>query len=190
MGQRNAGKGQTVALAKQLIAGTEKRLANTTQVAFMGSSFTPAQITSSLQAIVNLRSDVDAANATAKEKLADEATQLPALRAFMSAFVSYVKVAFGTSPAALADFGVTPKARVPLTVEEKAAAAAKRAATRAARHTMGSTQKKGIKGAVTGVVVTPITAPQPTVTAPGSATTPATSGSSSATGAAATPRPA
>ena len=57
----------------------------------------------------------------------------------------------------LADFGINPKARAPLTVEAKAAAAAKRAATRAARHTMGSQQKKAIKGDVTGVLVTPIT---------------------------------
>jgi hypothetical protein len=44
--------------------------------------------------------------------------------------------------ASLADFGLNPKkARTPLTIEEKAAAAAKRKATRAARHTMGSKQK-------------------------------------------------
>ena len=76
----------------------------------------------------------------------------------------------------LADFGITPKARAPLTVEAKAAAAAKRAATRAARHTMGTQQKKGIKGDVTGVLVTPITAASPTVAAPASPTPPATSG--------------
>jgi hypothetical protein len=34
---------------------------------------------------------------------------------------------------------------------------AKRAATRAARHTMGPKQKKAVKGDVTGVVVTPVT---------------------------------
>jgi len=73
----------------------------------------------------------------------------------------------------LADFGIQPpKVRVPLTVEAKAAAAAKRAATRAARHTMGSQQKKAVKGDVTGIVMTPITAAPPTVTTPAPAGSP------------------
>jgi hypothetical protein len=61
----------------------------------------------------------------------------------------------------LADFGLRPKkAPTPLTVEEKAAAAAKRKATRVARNTMGSQQKKAVTGTFVGVVVTPIwTAP-------------------------------
>jgi hypothetical protein len=167
-------KGQVTGLAKELIAGTAKHLASTTQVALLGGSFTPDQITSKLQLLVNLRSDVDASKATTKAKIANEAAQRPALRAFMSAFESFVKAAFGSSPDVLADFGISPKARTPLTVEAKAAAAAKRAATRAARHTVGSNQKKGIKGDVTGVLVTPITASIPAV-APSSPKAPATS---------------
>jgi hypothetical protein len=58
----------------------------------------------------------------------------------------------------LADFGIHPKARTPPTVEASLAAVAKRRATRAARRTMGSQQKKAVKGDVTGVVVTPTTA--------------------------------
>ena len=92
----------------------------------------------------------------------------------MSALESYVRAAFGSSPDVLADFGITPKARVPLTVKAKTAAAAKRASTRAARHTLGSKQKSGIKGDVTGVIVTPINAP-PDVTTPSGPTAPATS---------------
>ena len=91
-----------------------------------------------------------------------------------------MKVNFSTSPDVLADFGINPKARTPLTVEAKAAAVAKRTATRAARHTMGSRQKEGIKGDVTGVVVTPIAAPSPTVTPPSGPAAPATSGGTTA----------
>jgi hypothetical protein len=74
-----------------------------------------------------------------------------------------VKVtAFGNQPDVLADFGLVPrKAPTPLTVEQKAAAAAKRKATRAARNTMGAVQKKKVVGTVTGVTITPITAPEP-----------------------------
>jgi hypothetical protein len=93
----------------------------------------------------------------------------------MSAFESFVEAAFGSSPDVLADFGIIRKARAPLTVEAKAAAAAKRASTRAARHTLGTKQKKAIKGDVTGVLVTPITASSSSVAAPSSPTAPATS---------------
>jgi hypothetical protein len=175
MAVKRDGKGQVVVVAKQLIAGTGKHLTNTTPVAFAGGSFTADQITSKLQQLVDLRSEVDAAKATTKAKITAETTETPALRAFASAFRSYVKAVFSTSPDVLADFGINPKVRVPPTVEDKAAAVAKGAATRAARHTMGSTQKKGIKGAVTGVLVTPITAAPPTVTPQSSPTAPATS---------------
>jgi hypothetical protein len=90
------------------------------------------------------------------------AAQLPALRIVMSAFVQFLRAAFGNQPDVLADFGLVPrKAATPLTVEQKATAAAKRAATRAKRNTMGAVQKKSVKGTVTGVTITPIAAPEP-----------------------------
>jgi hypothetical protein len=95
----------------------------------------------------------------------------------MSATTAYVKAAYGNSPDVLADFGIQTKARVPLTVDAKLTAAAKRAATRAARHTMGKRQKNAIKGDVTGVLVTPVTStPTPTVPTPVSPATAVTSG--------------
>jgi hypothetical protein len=175
MATKTDSKGQVVALAKQMIAGADKHLAKTTQVALVGSSFTPAQIASKLQTLVDLRSDVNAAKAATVAKLAVETAQAPALRTFMSALASYVKAAYGTSPDVLADFGIAPKARTPLTVEAKAAATAKRAATRAARHTMGTKQKKGVKGDVTGILLTPVKAPSPTVATPSSPAPTATS---------------
>ena len=85
----------------------------------------------------------------------------------MSAIVQAVRTAFGGQADVLADFGLAPKkARAPLTVEQMAAAAAKRKATRAARGTTSKkASKKGIKGAVTGIVVTPIVAGAPVVQA-------------------------
>jgi hypothetical protein len=170
-------KGTVVALAQQLIAGTNKHLANTTQVMFAGSSFTPAQMIEKLQNLVNLRRDVDAAKASSKAKLAVEASQMPALRTFMSAMVPFIKATYAGQPDILADFGLHPKARTPLTAEAKTAAAAKRKATRAARNTMGSQQKKSVKGAVVGITVTPITATthQAAEATTSSPTTPATS---------------
>jgi hypothetical protein len=158
------GKGQVAVVAQQLIAGAAKHFTNTTQLTLLSGSYTPAELAAKLQSVVTLRSDVDAAKATTKAKLAAEAAHMPALRALISATTTYVKAAYGNSPDVLADFGIQTKARVPLTVETKLAAAAKRAATRAARHTMGKQQKKAIKGDVTGVVVTPVTTPTASVT--------------------------
>ncbi len=165
MNTRMDDKGQVVAFAKQLIAGANKNLTGTTQFTLLGSSFTPAQLTAKLQSLVNLRADVDTARATARAKLAAEEADAPALRTLMVAFATYVKAAYGSSPDVLADFGISPKARASLTAEAKAAAAVKRKATRAARHTMGTQQRKGVRGTVTGIVVSPIMAATPTATA-------------------------
>jgi hypothetical protein len=57
-----------------------------------------------------------------------------------------VRVAFGEQPDVLADFGPKPrKVHAPRTPEEKAEAAAKAKAMRAARHIMGPKQRKEIK---------------------------------------------
>jgi hypothetical protein len=161
-------KGTVVDLAAQLAAGTNKHLAGSTQVLVAGGAFTPAQVVEKLQALAKLRTDVDAAKASTKAKLAAEKANMAPLRTFMDAFVTFVKAAYGTSPDVLADFGLHPKARTPQTVQTKAASAAKRAATRAARHTMGSKQKKSVKGDVIGITVTPVTALRPVATQPAS----------------------
>jgi hypothetical protein len=143
-----------------LIAGVTKNLTSPTPIVLLGNSFTPPEITAKLQSLVDLRTDVDTAKAATKAKLATEAAQLPSLLIFMNAFVTYVKAAYGNSPDVLADYGINPKLRAAPSVVAKAGAVAKRASTRAARHTMGSRQKAAVKGDVTGVVVTPVTEPK------------------------------
>jgi hypothetical protein len=175
------GKSQFAVVAQQLSAGTAKHLTAATPVAFMGGSFTPAQITTELQQVVTLRSDVNTAKAAVTAKVATEKTDLPSLRTFIAAYKAYLKVAFGTSPDVLADFGLAPKARSTPTTATKAAAVVKRTATRAARHTMGTVQKKAVKGDVTDVTLTPvISAPVPTVAPPAPAG-PTTSGAAPVT---------
>jgi hypothetical protein len=152
-------------LAKQLIAGTAKHLVSGTQVTLLGSSYTAADLTTNLQKVVSLQSDVDASKALAKAKLTAQATGMASLRPLMGALVAYVKVTYGNQPDVLADFGVAaPKPRAALTVEAKAAAAAKRASTRKARGTMGPVQKLAVVGDVTGVTITPTTAAHPIAT--------------------------
>jgi len=144
-------------LAKKLIAGTQAHLANLVTLMFASGSFTPAQVEAQLLLLFTLRADVEAAKATVKEKIAAEKAQRAALVSFQDEFIAFVKATFSNSPAVLADFGLSPKkAPTPLTVEQMAAAKAKRDATRKARGTMGSKQKRAVKGDVTGVTITPV----------------------------------
>jgi hypothetical protein len=181
------GKSGLAELAEKLAEGTAKHFGSVTQIPLPEGTLTPADITSKLNQIVTLRTDVDAARVAARDKVAAERAAMPALRTLMDAYVTYVKATvFGATD--LADFGLTPKkAPAPLTADAKAAAVAKRASTRAARGTKGSKQKKVVKGNVAGITVTPVTmsvtATQPVVTSPAPAPAPA----APATGSAATP---
>jgi hypothetical protein len=158
------GKSSKAALAESLIAGTKLHFANVTSLAFDSATFTPAQIETAFQTLIDLRTAVEAAQAAAATKVAAEGNQAPAVLGLMTAYVAFVRNTFAKSPDVLADFGLKPKkARAPMTAVAKAAAAAKREATRAARNTMGSQQKKTVKGTVTGVTVTPVVAAAPPV---------------------------
>jgi hypothetical protein len=182
------GKGKDASRAEQLIVGTKQDFANTSSLVVAGKTYTPAQVIATLQSLVDLRVSVDTAKAASQAKLAEEKTQAPALRRFMSTYATFVRGSFGDQPDVLAHFGLVPrKPATPLTVEQKAVAAAKRKATRDARHTMGPKQKQDVKGDVTGVTVTPVTATKPVVTSPAPAPATATSTSTPGTASAATP---
>ena len=176
-------KSSETARATQFIAEIGKHLAGVTQVTFASAAHAPADLTKAFQTLVDLRAAVVAAKAALKAKLTAESAQQPSLVVLMDGFEAYVKLTYSEQPDVLSDFGLTPKkAKTPLTAEQQAAANAKSAATRKARGTVGSTQRKSVKGAVVGVVVTPVTsvvqpAAPATQTAPAPATPPASAAS-------------
>jgi hypothetical protein len=83
----------------------------------------------------------------------------PELAKFFDDYVAFVRVTIGAHADALVDFGLTtPKTRAPLTAEQKAVAAAKRKATRAARGTKSKKAKQSVHGSVDAkLIVTPTT---------------------------------
>jgi hypothetical protein len=106
--------------------------------------------------VVALQARIDAANAAVAARATWQAAVSAARdeRAKSSALLQKVRqalhLAFDGNGEALADFGLTPrKARV-VSPATKVVAAAKAKATRVARHTMGTKQKKGVKA--TGTV--------------------------------------
>lgn len=156
------GKATLADLAASLAAGAQKHFPAGSSLTVGGALLTLVQINAQLTGFAALRTAVETARAALQAKIAAETAQTAAIRALISAFVTLVRGTFGNQPDVLADFGLKPvKAKTPLTVEQKAAAVAKREATRAARGTKGSKAKQAIKGNVTGVVVTPVTTPQP-----------------------------
>ncbi len=163
-------KAATLALLQALIAGTQKHFPSGSFT--LGStSYTAASLIPILQGFANAITAVNAVQANAKDTVATmhgvEATVGPIIQAYKR----FVQVSFSNATQTLTDFGLTPpKVRAPLTVEQKAASAAKAKATREARGTTSKKQKLAITGNVTGVIVTPITAP--TAAPPASPVTP------------------
>ena len=158
MANNSSGKNSKATRVGQLIAGAKKRFTNgSEQITVGGASTTVTAALNELQAFIDNRAAVVAAQATAKAKVATETAALTTLDPFINAFTATVRFLFGTQPDALADFGLAPhKARTPLTAEQKAVAAAKREATRVARGTKGPKAKSEIHGNITAqLVVTP-----------------------------------
>src|ERR1700678_1538683 len=155
---------------QKLIDGLTKHAATLPSIVIAGTSTTTANIVTKLQARIAAIKTVQTTRATWQAAVQATRTEQATTKAFVSAVKQALLVAFAGQVDALADFGLTArKARV-LTPEEKVASAAKRAATRAARHTMGSKQKAAIKGTVAPTTSTtatpPATTPIPTPAAP------------------------
>ena len=166
-------KTQLATLLAGLIAGTEKH-SSSGPLTLEGQSFTPQALIAALQSLVDALAKIDAAGATWHDTI-EQASQVRAtIRPLAGAYRNYLLLAYRNTPAVLADYGLAPrKKRAPLTTEQQAAAVAKRKSTRTARHTMGPKQKAGVKGDVTGVVVTPITEPKPPTPSPSPVPAPA-----------------
>jgi hypothetical protein len=170
------GKVTKVTLAqhvRDLIAGTQKHSPNG-QLTLGGEAFTAQTLIQTLQSLGDALSTGDTAKASWQDALKNLADVKAKVRPLLGAYRSWVVATHGNAPATLADFGITPpKARTPLSADQKAAAVAKRKATRAARHTLGPKQKKGIKGTVLATAPQNSAPPATVPATPSTATTPA-----------------
>jgi len=169
-----------IAADQKLNDGLTKHAAALPSFLIAGVSTPTTSIIAKVQARVAAEQAVPPAKATWQAAVAQARSQITETKTLVSAVKQAILVAFAGQVDTLADFGLTPrKARV-VTPEQKVASAAKSKATRAARHTAGPVQKKAVKGDVTGVVVTPVTAapvPGPVVVPPVPSPTPTPGGS-------------
>jgi hypothetical protein len=155
-----------MAADQKMIDGLTKHAAALPSFLIAGVPTTTTDIIAKLQARIAAEKAVPPARATWQATVQQARSQIAATKSVVSAVKQALLAAFQGQVETLADFGLTPRKVRVVTPEQQVAAAAKSKATRAARHTAGSVQKKVVKGAVTGVIVTPVTSAPGTVVAP------------------------
>jgi hypothetical protein len=160
---------------RNAIAGIKKDLSSVTTITLEGVDYTPATLMALLQSDIDLGDATVTARATWLLAVKKEQAMHVQINGLLAALKAYVIQKYGSGAVALqADFGFSPKKTVVKTVATKSEAATKAIATRAARHTMGSKQKKAIHGVLPATEpVTPATTttnPTPAVTPPAPAT--------------------
>ena len=161
MSQSTSSESKAAALAQvqALIAGTLKHFPSGS-FTLGNATFTTATLVQALKSLADAIVQLNAAQLAAKDaltaKLGIESTVGPTIQAYRR----FVLAAFSTAAQTLADFGIeAPKPRAPMTAEQHVAAVAKLRATREARGTTSKKKKLAISGNVTGVTITPVTAP-------------------------------
>jgi cob(I)alamin adenosyltransferase len=139
---------------QQMLAGAQKDIPATSMVAVDGEELKQSDLVAKLQGWIQLYGQLDAAKAAAGT--AAQALKAAGITQFRVSLGQALRQVFGKSSPLLADFGLdVPQRKVP-TTETRILAKAKSAATRAARKTMGSVQKKAVKGlGVMSVTVSP-----------------------------------
>jgi len=151
---RNIKKTEIINEGTLLIGGMNAHVPKGTPLIVHGEKYTLATAADEVQKRIDLAQDAVSSYAKHVESLQKLEAEIERSNPFIASLKATFYAMFATSPATLADFGLTQKkARRALTAEEKFQRAVNAKATRAARHTMGSRQKAAIvgKGGVVGV---------------------------------------
>jgi hypothetical protein len=170
-------KAATLAQLQAVIDGLQSQLPNA-QFTLGNTTFTTATLVQALQSLVAAIRAANAAQASAEVAVAAMHEAAAKFGPVFLAIKRTLVTMYGNATDKLALFGLKPrKAPAPLTADQLAARKAKANATRAARGTTSAKQKKSIKGNVTGVNLTPVTAPTdaPPTAAPPAPAAPAAS---------------
>jgi hypothetical protein len=149
----------TLAQLQGLILGLQKQLPSG-QFTLVSTVYTTPALVTALQGTITTLTALSAAHAALKVALAawdaEDAKMGPVVLALRRTLQSM----YANAPDTLHVFALEPrKVPAPRTAAEKAASAAKAKATRAARGTTSKKQKLTVSGNVTGITITPITAP-------------------------------
>ncbi len=149
----------TLAQLQALVSGLQKQLPNGS-FTLVSTAYTTATLVQALQGTIAALNAVTAAHASVKVALAAWDAEVAKMGPQILALKRTLQSMFANAPDTLALFGLEPrKVPAPRTAAQKAASAAKAAATRKARGTASKKAKAAVTGNVTGITITPITAP-------------------------------
>jgi hypothetical protein len=160
-------KTDRIARDTKTIAAARAHLASAGTMMLDGVPHTQADIEKTLQASIDAASATTAAEAGFHKAVEAEKAANAASDAMNGALRRFLVSRFRTSPEVLADFGIVLRKPAVPDVATKTAAVAKRAATRAARHTLGPKAKAKVHGTIETASPAPAAA-----TAPGTPPTP------------------
>jgi hypothetical protein len=141
-------KAATINTNRQAIAGMQKHFASTPTFVLDGAPTTPTDAIATLQGANDAIDRAAAAEKAFHDAVTAKNAAIAKGSALVGALKTLVKSQVGSTQGVLNDFGFSNPARQTPDEATKAAAVVKRAATRAARHTMGKRQKAPIKGVV------------------------------------------
>ena len=144
---------------QQLVAGTQKNLPATSTVDVNGQELKQADIVAKLQSWIPLYQQVDATNAPYRNAQQALQAAAPAIRQFVGLYRQTLRQVFGKGNPLLADFGLSVTQLKTPTPATHVLAAAKAAATKKARNTLGKQQRKAVKGAPVTQVTIPAAVP-------------------------------
>ena len=151
-------KATTLAQLQALITGLQKQFPNG-NFTLGNTAYTTATLVQAFSSLIAAINAVNTVQANAKVAVATLKAVTAQVGPVVLALTRNLQSMYGSATDTLALFGLEPhKAPAPRTAMEKAASAAKAAATRKARGTTSKKQKLTVKGNVTGITVTPITA--------------------------------
>lgn len=136
----------TQALDARIIAGIQKDLQTVSSLPLAGTSYTPTSLTALVQSRIDAATKVATARAAWLDAVAAYDTLDTTVVVVVHDLKQFVMGMFGRTAVQLADFGFSPPKTATQTPEQKVAAVAKRAATRAARGTKGPKAKLAITG--------------------------------------------
>ncbi len=162
MSQRMNRNGQLTSDHK-MIEGVQKFLSKFASLPVGSQNRTPADMVKVFQDRIDTANAASAAAAARSAAVKVSRDTRKETAAFVSSLRRMVQGMFSQSPDTLAAFGLKPPKASKTTVVTKATALAKSTATRKARNTMGSKQRKAVKGtaqpATSGTATAPATQP-------------------------------
>lgn len=134
---------------RQLVNGMQLHMQNVTTLTIAGVVHKTADLVAGIQSDIAASDKSEAMHGAWLAQVTQEKASHEQIDPQVRGIEQYVRLTYENAPngqGILADFGMSPRKKRPVSAAKKSAAVDKRKATREARHTMGAVQKSGIHG--------------------------------------------